>query len=85
MALRKKQHNFILEVIDSSDEATVQDNKAIEVSGIDDSITEDILKKYFENKRSGSKRGAVKTCSIVKEGTAHITFHDNQGMNIRFG
>ena len=80
MAIQKKQHDFSLEVIDIPNEDTVQNDDTIEVSGIDDSITEDILKMYFENKRSGSKRGAVKTCSIVKEGTAHITFHDSQGM-----
>lgn len=58
-------------------------NRTIEVSGFDGSLSEDILKLYFESEKSVGRRDAVQTCSIVSKRVAHLTFHDSQGMECR--
>ena len=70
-----KKHSFTIEVV----ECPIS-NTTIEVNGLDSSISEAVLKMYFESKMAGSRKGAVKKCSIINEGTAHVTFHDSQGM-----
>ena len=46
----------------------------ITVSGIPESVDEELLKMLFENPKSGGCEGAVEECSIVAQGIAHVRF-----------
>ena len=74
------KHNFSVEIKESDFHPANDNNFTIEVRGIGGSLSEDILKIYFENKTAGSRRGAVETCSIVGNGRALVTFYDFEGM-----
>ena len=74
------KHTFTVKIKESDIDPANDDNRTIEVKGIDGALSEDILKMYFENKKAGSRRGAVETCSIVGNGRALITFYDYEGM-----
>lgn len=53
----------------------------IEVSNVPDSITEEVLKVFFEGSRSGSCSGAVADITKIKSGVFHVTFHDPKGVH----
>ena len=73
------KHTFTVEIKESDVDPANANNRTIEVRGSGGSLSEDILKMYFESKRVGSRRGAVETCSIVGNGRALITFYDYEG------
>ena len=74
-----RKHTFTVEIKESDVDPANDDNRTIEVRGSGGSLSEDILKVYFENRRVGSRRGAIETCSIVGNGRAIITFYDYEG------
>ena len=51
----------------------------LEVSGLPPDADAELLKLYFESKRSGSHSDAVEKCSIVVPGTAHVKFKSSEG------
>jgi poly [ADP-ribose] polymerase 10/14/15 len=56
---------------DSEDECN-----QIEVHNVPSSVTENMLKTYFEMNKSGGGRNAVADCKQVREGIFTVTFHD---------
>ena len=60
---------------DSEDECN-----QIEVHNVPSSVTENMLKTYFEMNKSGGGRNAVADCKQVREGIFTVTFHDPRGM-----
>ena len=51
----------------------------LEISGLPPSADIELLKLYFESKRSGGHDDAVEKCSIVVPGTAHMKFKSQEG------
>ena len=61
------------------DDGEVQPTK-IEVSKVPDSITEEVLKPFFEGSRSGGCSGAVADITMIRPGVFHVTFHESKGV-----
>ena len=52
----------------------------VEVGGLPEQVTVDVLELYFENRRSGGKEGAVKDIWLdAKSGLARIAFSEQAG------
>ena len=51
----------------------------LEVSGLPDTISEELLDMYFENSRSGGCADGVKKVSFVRPGVAQIQFISDTG------
>ena len=74
-----KKTNFSVEVIKETQAPPDHSDCIIEVNGLNDSMTEEMLEMYFESRKSGGKPDAIEKCLKINEGTAHLTFNDAEG------
>ena len=51
----------------------------VEVSNVPETVSEEMLKAYFEGARLGSCADAVAECTKIHRGIFHVTFHDSKG------
>ena len=52
--------------------------KTLKVCKVPD-VSEEVLKAFFEGKKSGSCSGAVESVAKISPGVFHVTFHDPKG------
>jgi hypothetical protein len=57
-----------------------EEDYIIEVNGIVPALSEDILMLYFQSKKFGRRKDAVKTYSFLSDGRACVTFSSQEGM-----
>ena len=51
----------------------------VEVSNVPETVSDEVLKAYFEGTRLGSYADAVAECTKIHKGIFHVTFHDSKG------
>ena len=72
--------NWVEEGNGSSDSESEEESNQIEVSHVPSSVTERLLKAYFEMPKSGGQKGAVIDCKDLGKGVFLVTFCDPKGV-----
>ena len=63
-------------------ESTCKTADTLEVSGLPEGISEDLIELYFENPKSGGCEGAIKSISFLGPTTACVQFTSDESKDV---
>ena len=66
--------------VDPSEESENDVHNEIEVSNVPQNVSEDLLKTYFESRKSEGCSNAVSECKKINPGIFRVSFKNHQGM-----
>lgn len=72
-------HLSIVKEVVKPEQSETDNPNQIEVRNVPETVTEEVLKTYFEQARSGGSVNAVTDCIKIGPGLFRVTFHDPKG------